>query len=208
MKALIAVDIQNDFCPGGALAVSKGDEVVSIANRLITSCRFDLVVATQDWHIPGHGSFASTSGQPVGTLGVLDGVPQVWWPDHCVWGTKGADFHKNLLTGRANLILRKGFKKNVDSYSAFRDNASYPTGLREYLNANKIEHVYVVGLATDYCVKFTAIDSTIAGFKTHLVVNGCRAVNLKATDEQEAIAEMSKAGVEIIDTDATALKQL
>jgi nicotinamidase/pyrazinamidase len=207
MKALIVVDIQNDFCPGGALAVSKGDEVVPVANRLITSCKFDLIVATQDWHIPGHGCFASVSDQPVGTLGDLNGIPQVWWPDHCVWGTKGADFHKNLLIGRVNLILRKGFNKNVDSYSAFNDNAKKTTGLAEYLKSQGVTDIYVLGLATDYCVKFTATDGVDAGFKTHLVVDGCRAVNLKPNDGEKSITDLELSGVEIVDS-ATLLKKL
>lgn len=207
MKALIVVDIQKDFCPGGALAVAKGDEVVPVANRLITSCKFDLIVATQDWHIPMHGSFASTSGQPIGTLGQLNGVPQVWWPDHCVWGSKGSEFHGNLLIGRVNLILRKGFKKDIDSYSAFNDNAKKTTGLAEYLKAQDITDVYVLGLATDYCVKFTALDSVMAGFSTHLVADGCKAVNLQPDDGQKALDEMSEAGVEIIDS-AKLLKEL
>lgn len=201
MKALIIVDLQNDFMPGGALAVKGGNEVVPVANRLSSSCKFDLIVLTQDWHPSGHKSFASSSGEPVGTMGELNGKPQIWWPDHCVWGTPGAEFHKNLMTGRANLIIRKGMDRKVDSYSAFYDNDGSSVGLGGYLRDRNVGEVYVCGLATDYCVKFTALDAVKLGFNTRLFEDGCRPVNVNPNDGNKAIEEMKTAGIEILHSD-------
>jgi len=201
MKALILVDIQNDFCPKGALAVTKGAEVVPVANRLNTSMMFDYVVLTQDWHPSSHKSFASNNeGAEAWTLGELNGLPQVWWPNHCEWGNKGAEFHKNLLTGRANLILRKGMDPEVDSYSGFFDNAKRSTGLGDWLAAQHIKEVYIMGLATDYCVKFTALDCARLLFKTYLIEDGCRAVNLQPDDGAKAIKEMKSADIEVVNS--------
>lgn len=201
MKALILVDLQNDFMPGGALAVKEGNLVVPVGNRLITSGNFDITVLTQDWHPPGHGSFASVSGKEIGTLGELNGTPQIWWPDHCVWSTKGADFHKNLLPGRTNLIIRKGMDKEVDSYSGFFDNDGSSVGLGGYLKDRAVTKTYIMGLALDYCVKFTALDSAKLGFETHLVIDGCRAVNINEGDGDKAVTEMTQAGVKIAKSD-------
>jgi nicotinamidase/pyrazinamidase len=196
MKALILVDIQNDFCLNGALAVKNGDEVVAVANQLNMAMIFDYVVLTQDWHPKSHKSFASNNKDAkVGELGSLNGNPQIWWPDHCVWGEKGAEFHKDLLTGRANLILRKGMDPEVDSYSGFHDNAGKPSGLGEWLKANKVKEVYIMGLATDYCIKYTALGSVSSGFTTYLVEDGCRAVQPEGG--VNAIAIMRKEGVKI-----------
>lgn len=196
MKALILVDIQQDFCKNGSLAVPKGDEVVPVANRLIVEGKFDIIVATQDQHFPQHCSFASTyQDKKVGDIVEINGIKQILWSDHCCAGSDGAAFHKNLLIGKVNLILRKGFKKEIDSYSGFQDNAKQTTGLGEYLKAVGITDTYIAGLALDYCVKYTALDSSDFGFKTHLILDGCRAVNIKPGDGKNAIEEMKNAGV-------------
>ena len=202
MKALILVDIQNDFCPGGALAVNHGNEVVAVANRLSKSGAFNYIVLTQDWHPQEHRSFASNNdGAKVGTLGELNGLPQVWWPDHCVWNTPGSELHKNLLTGRANLIIRKGMDKAVDSYSGFFDNDGSPVGLGSYLKERSAREVYIMGLATDYCIKFTALDCVKLGFDTYLIEDGCRAVNINPDDGDKAIEEMKAAGIKVVHSD-------
>lgn len=214
MKALIVVDVQNDFCPGGALAVKEGDQVVPVANLLMVEGKFDVVVATQDFHPPTHKSFASNNGdaKPM-SMGELNGVPQVMWPNHCVFGTEGSRFHSNFISNGPHAIIRKGRNPEVDSYSGFFDNKAIidgkevrnPTGLGGYLTNLGVKNVYVMGLATDYCVKFTALDAVGLGFKTHLVSEGCRAVNLSDGDGDAAIAEMKKAGVKIV-TKMEALK--
>lgn len=202
MKALILVDIQQDFCAGGALAVKDGDQVVPVANRLTTSDNFDVIVLSQDWHPQSHKSFASNnSGTKVGDLGELGGKPQVMWPDHCVWNTPGSEFHKNLLTGRASLILRKGMNREVDSYSAFYDNDGTPVGLKGYLKDRDVTEVYIMGLATDYCIKFTVLDSVKCGFETYLIKDGCRAVNISSDDGADAIKEMKNAGAKVVHSD-------
>ena len=201
MKALILVDIQNDFCPGGALAVAEGDAIVPIVNRLMP--RFDLVVATQDWHPEDHGSFASRHGKQPGELHELAGLPQVMWPDHCVQGSNGAEFHPHLDTRRIEAVFRKGTDPTVDSYSGFYDNAQRrSTGLLGYLKEKGVTEVYVVGLATDYCVKFTAMDARQAGFETVLVADAARGVNLNPGDVEKAIAEMRSAGIRVVNSDA------
>jgi nicotinamidase/pyrazinamidase len=195
MKALIVVDIQNDFCPGGALAVRDGDQVVAIANQLMA--KFDLVVATQDWHPKNHGSFAANhAGKKPYDMSELFGLPQVLWPVHCVQGSPGAAFHPQLEVKRLTKIFPKGTDPTVDSYSGFFDNGRrQATGLDEYLKARTINEVSVLGLATDYCVKYTALDAAELGFKTSLVVDGCRGVELQAGDVDKAIAEMRQHGV-------------
>ena len=198
MKALVLVDIQNDFLPGGALAVPRGDEVVPIANRL--QPRFGLVVATQDWHPPGHGSFASTRpGRKPGELAELAGLPQVLWPDHCVQETAGAAFAQALAMNRVEAIIRKGTDPSIDSYSGFFDNGHRKsTGLGDYLKGRGATDVYVLGLATDYCVKFTALDAVRLGFRTFLVQDGSRGVELSKGDVARALDEARKAGVQIV----------
>ncbi|MFA5024178.1 MAG: bifunctional nicotinamidase/pyrazinamidase [Patescibacteria group bacterium] len=201
MKALIVVDVQSDFADkDGTLYVPKGEEVVPTINRLITSCHFPIIVLTQDWHCPGHGSFASShKDKKPGDIIDLNGIQQTLWLNHCEFGTKGAAFHKSLLTGRANLILRKGCDAKVDSYSGFKDNAKHTTGLAEYLEANNVSETYICGLATDYCCKYTALDSFELGFKTYFIEDACRAVNIKPTDGRDATEEIGKSGVVIID---------
>jgi len=198
MKALVLVDLQNDFLPGGALAVPRGDEVIPIANRL--QPRFGLVVATQDWHPPGHGSFASTRpGRKPGELAELAGLPQVLWPDHCVQGTAGAAFAPTLTMARVEAIVRKGTDPAIDSYSGFFDNGHRKsTGLGDYLKGRGATDLYVLGLATDYCVKFTALDAVRLGFRTFLVQDGCRGVELSRGDVARALDEARKAGVQIV----------
>jgi len=198
MRALIVVDIQNDFCPGGALAVAQGDAVVAVANRLMP--HFDRVVATQDWHPAQHGSFAAHHpGKQPGELVDLGGLQQVLWPTHCVQGSPGAAFHTDLATAGITRVFTKGEDPKVDSYSGFFDNGRRAaTGLGEYLREESVREVYVLGLATDYCVKFTALDALSLGFTTKLVADGCRAVNLRPEDGAAAIAEMIAAGIEVV----------
>lgn len=197
-KALILVDIQNDFLPGGALAVAEGDAVVPVANRLQPA--FDLIVATQDWHPPDHGSFASNHpGSEPGQLSELGGLPQVLWPDHCVQGSRGAELHRDLDVSRLVHVFRKGTDAEIDSYSGFFDNGQRKaTGLGDYLRERNVTDVYVMGLATDYCVKWTALDAIQLGFRTHLVEDGSRGVELKPGDVAAALDEVRRAGGEIV----------
>jgi nicotinamidase/pyrazinamidase len=200
-RALILVDIQTDFCPGGGLGVPKGDEVVGVANRLMG--RFGVVAATQDWHPAGHGSFASShAGAKVGDVVELAGLPQILWPDHCVQGTRGANFAAGMNVAGIHKVFRKGSDPGIDSYSGFFDNDHRKaTGLADYLRARGVGEVYVMGLATDYCVKFTALDAAALGFRTHLVIDGCRGVNVHEGDVAKAVEEMRSAGVAILTSD-------
>ncbi len=203
-RALILVDIQNDFCPGGALAVARGDEVVDVANRLIPA--FDLVVATQDWHPRDHGSFAANhpGKQPYQVI-ELHGLEQVLWPVHCVQDSPGAAFHPRLDQKKITKIFPKGTDPTVDSYSGLHDNGRRKsTGLGEWLKAQGVDTVYVLGLATDYCVKFTALDARRDGFATYLVEDGCRGVELHPGDSERAIDELRSSGVVVIDSGAIA----
>ena len=200
MRALILVDIQNDFCPGGALAVKHGDEVVDVANRV--SRHFELVVATQDWHPANHGSFAANQPgrQPYEVID-LDGLEQVLWPVHCVQGSPGAEFHPRLDQARVKKVCPKGTDPTIDSYSGFHDNGRRKsTGMGEWLKTQGVESVYVLGLATDYCVKYTAIDAVRDGFTSYLIEDGCRAVELHLNDGERAIETMRAEGVVVIDS--------
>ncbi len=198
MKALILVDIQNDFLPGGALAVKDGDKIIPVANVVIPS--FELVTATQDWHPADHKSFASN--QPNGKVGdiiELDGLEQVLWPDHCVQGTFGARFASTLDQGKIDRVIQKGTNKNIDSYSGFFDNGKkQDTGLNQYLQSNSIREVYIVGLATDYCVRYTALDAAFLGYKTTVLSDGVKAVNLQLGDDLKAFSDMKAAGIQVI----------
>ncbi len=198
MTALILVDIQNDFIPGGALAVPEGDRIVPVVNRL-QPC-FNLVVATQDWHPADHGSFASNhTGRSPGEVIELGGLPQILWPAHCVQGTPGAAFVPGLDRQRWDHVFVKGTDPLIDSYSGFYDNGHrQATGLADYLLQRGVTNVWIAGLATDYCVKFTALDAVKLGFKTHLIEDACRGVDLKPDDVPRAIEEMKAAGVEIV----------
>lgn len=201
MRALILVDLQNDFLPGGALAVHDGDRVIPIANRLQNEV--DLVVATQDWHPRDHASFASQhGGKRPGEVIELDGLSQVLWPDHCVQLTHGAAFAATLDTRRVSKIFPKGMDPRVDSYSGFFDNGRrHATGLADYLKLKGVREVLVCGLATDYCVKWTALDAAELGFDTFVVVDACRGVELNEGDVDDALDELEDAGVELVTSD-------
>lgn len=195
MKALILVDIQNDFLPGGALAVPDGDQIIPVVNRL--QRLFPLVVATQDWHPSNHGSFAANHpGQQVFAQIDLHGLPQTLWPVHCVQHTPGAELAATLERDRIAQVFPKGTDPAVDSYSGLFDNGHRKTtGLGEWLRAQGVREVFVCGLATDYCVKFTALDAMQMGFQTHLIEDASRGVNLRPDDVQQAVEEMKRAGV-------------
>lgn len=199
-KALILVDLQNDFLPGGSLAVAEGDKVVPIANQLPEF--FDLTIATQDWHPKDHGSFASQhAGQQLGDMVTLNGIPQILWPDHCVQHTKGAEFSSELNQDIIDKIIYKGCDKQVDSYSAFFDNQHLrSTGLHDYLKANGIKTVYLMGLATDYCVKYSAMDAVNLGYEVSVIIDGCRGVELSPGDIDKACEEMRLVGVKLIES--------
>jgi nicotinamidase/pyrazinamidase len=192
--ALLVVDVQNDFCSGGALAVPEGEAVVPIINAIAPL--FPLVVATQDWHTPGHASFASTHArQPFEMIELAYG-PQVLWPDHCVMGTHGAALHPGLVLPGAQMILRKGFHPGVDSYSAFREaDRRTATGLAGYLRERGVSRLFVAGLATDFCVLWTAVDEREAGFEVVVVEDACRAIDLDGSLER-AWRDMRDAGVD------------
>ena len=192
-EALIVIDVQNDFCPGGALAVPGGDEIVSTINDMMDV--FDAVILTQDWHPKGHSSFASSHDDkgPFETTTMPYG-PQVLWPDHCVQGTEGAAFHTGLRTN-ADLIIRKGYRSQIDSYSAFYENdQTTPTGLKGYLNERGINDLTIVGLATDFCVAFSALDAVRLGFNVRVELSACRAIDMDGS-LNAAIENMEKAGV-------------
>jgi nicotinamidase/pyrazinamidase len=192
---LLVIDVQNDFCPGGALAVAAGDAVVPVINRL--SERFDHVVLTQDWHPPGHSSFATShpGSAPFESVTMPYGQ-QTLWPDHCVQGTSGAGFHPMLQTDRAELVIRKGFRPEIDSYSAFYENdRRTPTGLAGYLRERGIRRIFLAGLATDFCVYYSAIDARRLGFEAVLLEAGCRAIDLAGSLET-AHQAMAAAGVQ------------
>ncbi|MFW8633766.1 bifunctional nicotinamidase/pyrazinamidase [Cribrihabitans pelagius] len=194
--ALIVIDVQNDFCPGGALAVPGGDEVVSPINAMMD--HFDTVLLTQDWHPAGHSSFASShpGKAPFDSIGMPYG-PQVLWPDHCVQGSHGAAFRKDLRTG-GDLILRKGFRTAVDSYSGFFENdQTTPTGLEGYLRTRGITRLTLAGLATDFCVAFTALDARRLGFEVSVALAACRAIDLGGS-LQTALQQMRDTGVELL----------
>lgn len=195
--ALIAVDIQNDFCPGGRLAVPHGDEVVAVANALAR--RFETVVLTQDWHPEGHSSFASShpGRQPFEVVQMPYG-PQVLWPDHCTWGSPGAAFHPALDIPHAQAVIRKGWRREVDSYSGFLEaDRQTPTGLGGYLRERGIRRAVVVGLATDFCVNWTAQDAAKAGLEAFVVEEACRAIDLDGSLAR-AWADMAALGVKRI----------
>ncbi len=198
MRALILVDLQNDFVPGGALPVPHGDEVIPVADRV--QKRFDLIVATQDWHPLDQGSFAihHKDGKP-GDVIDLNGLTQVLWPVHCVQDTPGAGFVPELDMERVKKVFRKGDDKDIDSYSGFFDNDHRrSTGLGEYLKERSVTDVYVLGLATDYCVRFTALDAQSLGFQAYLIEDACRGVDLTPGDVAAAIREMTAAGVRVL----------
>ena len=192
---LLVIDIQNDFCPGGALAVPRGDEVVPVVNRL--GAAFAHVVVTQDWHPSGHHSFASAhpGRKPFESIELAYGA-QTLWPDHCVQDSAGAAFRRDLHLPHAELVLRKGFRRSIDSYSAFYENDKRtPTGLAGYLRERGFRRVFLVGLATDFCVHYSAVDARREGFAAVLIEDGCRAIDLDGS-LADAMAKMHAAGIE------------
>src|SRR3954447_6946903 len=196
-SALLVIDVQNCFLPGGSLAVKDGDQVIAVINKIAKG--FDHVVMTQDWHTAGHISFASSHAgkKPFETVDLKYGK-QVLWPDHCVQGTDGAALSKELAIPQAELIIRKGFHKDVDSYSAFTEaDGKTTTGLAGYLKARKLKRLFVAGLATDFCVAWTAIDARKAGFETYVVEDACRGIDTQGS-LAKAWADMAKAGVKPI----------
>jgi nicotinamidase/pyrazinamidase len=200
MRALLLVDLQYDFLPGGALAVANGDETIAVARRLMP--RFETVVATQDWHPSNHASFAvNHPGTQPGQKIDLDGLSQVLWPPHCVEGTRGAELHDDLDRRRLATVIRKGQDPRIDSYSGFFDNGRRKaTGLHDWLQEHRIQQLYVMGLATDYCVKATVIDAIELGYDVWLIENGCRGVNLAPGDHDKAVNIMRGHGATIIES--------
>lgn len=196
--ALLMIDVQNDFCEGGALAVPKASEIIPVINALQT--QFSEIIATRDWHPPHHQSFATMHpGAQVGETIYLSGQHQVLWPVHCVQQTEGAAFHPHLKQNQITKIIDKGLHEAIDSYSAFFDNAKqHQTELHDYLQSKSISTLYLTGLATDYCVLFTCLDACQLGYQVKLVMPGCRAVKLNQGDEVLALQTMQAAGAELI----------
>ena len=193
--ALLIIDVQNDFCPGGALAVADGDDILRGINAIMPE--YDAVILTQDWHPAGHSSFATTHGADPMTLTQMPYGPQVLWPDHCIIGTNGAAFHSDLNVDAADMIIRKGYNPAIDSYSAFFENDhSTPTGLEGYLRTRGIDTLTLVGLATDFCVNYSAVDAAKLGFNVTVRMNLCRAIDFDGSLDA-AIAGMTQAGVSI-----------
>jgi nicotinamidase/pyrazinamidase len=199
---LLVVDLQNDFLPGGALAVPDGDRTIPVINGLMQ--RFALVVATQDWHPADHGSFAANHpGRAPGEVIDLAGIQQILWPVHCVQNTPGAEFTSTLDSRAIRHVIRKGTDRSVDSYSTFFDNARRrSTGLEDYLRSQKVENVFICGLAADYCVKYSALDALTLSFSAIVIQDACRGVNLQAGDSQKALEEIEKAGAKIVESHA------
>lgn len=196
--ALLMVDLQNDFCEGGNLAVPGGSSVIPIANQL--QSYFDVIIATQDWHPKDHMSFATNHpGYVIGDEIVVESLAQVLWPDHCVQDSEGAAFHPGLETNKVHKIFHKGVDKKIDSYSAFFDNAHLrSTGLGDYLREQQVEEIYIMGLATDYCVKYSSLDAAHLGFHVYVIEDACRGVEINPGDIAEAFKEMQSAGVHLI----------
>lgn len=198
-KALIVVDVQNDFCEGGALAVPNANEIIPYINLLMEDSTYDEIILTQDWHPANHKSFASNNGKKVGESIEINGYSQFMWPDHCVQGSYGAEFHKDLYLEKVTHIVQKGKNPEVDSYSGFQDNNQLvKTDLEDYLKFKDIEIVEIVGLALDYCVKFTCLDAAKAGFITCLHYKGTKAVNVKPGNYKDAIIELLENNVTIL----------
>ena len=201
MKTLIIVDTQNDFCPGGALEVPEGDTIIPTINRLAE--QFGCILQTQDWHPEGHSSFASShSGKsPFDTVRMPYGE-QVLWPDHCIQGSRGAEFHPDLVTTRSELIVRKGFRKEIDSYSAFFENDHQtPTGLDGYLKDRGLNELYFCGLATDFCVKWSVVDARKLGYTAYLITDATKGIDVNGSLDA-AREEMKEAGAQFVTSSA------
>ncbi|MBN2401640.1 MAG: bifunctional nicotinamidase/pyrazinamidase [Spirochaetes bacterium] len=199
-KALIVIDVQNDFCPGGSLAVNEGDEIVPVINGIMN--KFDIVIGAQDWHPESHASFASNhKGKNAYDQIDSNGIMQTLWPDHCVQGMPGADFHKDLNSKGFNLILRKGINSKIDSYSAFLENdKKTETGLHGYLDALDAKEVCLCGLATDYCVYYSAMDAVKYGFKTSVILDACRGIDVPEGSIDKCLKDMKSIGIKILKT--------
>lgn len=195
-EAILVIDVQNDFCPGGALAVAGGDEIVAPINALMPD--YQVKVLTQDWHPAGHSSFASShDGKAPLEMIEMPYGPQVLWPDHCIQGSSGAEFHPGLNANAADLVIRKGFRSAIDSYSAFFENDhTTPTGLEGYLKTRGVDTVTLVGLAMDFCVNFSAVDAAKLGFKTRVIESLCRAIDLDGS-LANAKSQMTETGVDL-----------
>jgi nicotinamidase/pyrazinamidase len=200
-RALIIIDVQNDFCPGGKLAVTGGDEIIPIINKL--SGKFEKIIATQDWHPSNHMSFAvNHPGKKDYDVIDYNAIKQVLWPEHCVWGTRGAEFQPDLDIKNVNLIIRKGSNPWIDSYSAFRENDKKTiTGLHGYLKNLQIKENYLCGLALDYCVFYSAMDSRKLGFETYVIIDATRGIDSPGGNIDRALEEMRKKGIKIINSD-------
>lgn len=200
MKAFIIVDLQNDFLPGGSLAVKNGNEIIPIIDKLLLA-PFDLKIASKDWHPEDHGSFAPNHGKNPGEHITLNGIDQILWPVHCVQGTRGADFGPDWDVRQVQKIIYKGTEKDIDSYSTFFDNEHLKaTGLHELLKAKHIKDVYLAGLTTDYCVKYSALDAKQLGFNVFVIEDACRGVNLEPDDTKKALEDMHSAGIHILNS--------
>lgn len=200
-KALIVVDLQNDFMPGGALPVKEGDAVIPLIDKLLKQ-PFDVKVASKDWHPRNHGSFAALHGKKPGEIIILDEIPQILWPTHCVQDTIGAEFAPGWDTKQIEHICYKGTNPQIDSYSVFFDNEHRKsTGLADYLKERGVNSVYIAGVATDYCVKYSVMDALHLGFEVTIVADACRGVNLKAGDDQRSLDDMKAAGAHVTTVD-------
>lgn len=207
MKAFLIVDLQNDFLPGGALGVENGDQIVPIINKLQEV--FSLVIASKDWHPPNHTSFASTHKRKPGEVITIDGIEQILWPDHCVQGTWGAEFTPLLQTEKITKVFYKGVDPRIDSYSAFYDNKNLrSTGLAEYLRDMAVDEIYIAGLTTDYCVKYSVLDASKLGFKINVILDGCRGIDLKPGNVDAAIHKIQAAGAEVINSSDALLQAI
>lgn len=200
MRALVLVDIQNDFLPGGALAVKEGNAILPVVNQLLNK-PFDVIVASKDWHPPDHGSFAATHHKKPGEHIILEGLDQILWPTHCVQDTHGAEFASGWNFHKVHEVFCKGTDRKIDSYSTFYDNGHLrTTGLEAYLKGKGVTDLYVAGLATDYCVKYSVLDALKMGFHVYVVKDAVRGVNLRPDDSQTALEKMQKKGAHLIDS--------
>jgi len=200
-QALVVVDVQNDFLPGGALGIATGDEIIPLINRLVL-LPFDVRVASQDYHPEHHSSFASTWGKKPGEHVVINGIVQTLWPDHCVQGTPGVEFSPQLDKKHFELVAHKGVNPEVDSYSIFFDSQKHrATGLDQFLQKHEITDLYFAGLATEYCVFYSVVDSIHLGFKPHVIIDACRGIDLAPGDVEKAITTMRELGAEIVTTE-------
>lgn len=197
MKCLLLIDLQKDFCKNGALEIKNADGIIKVANFLIKKFKNNLIVATKDWHPSTHKSFAINSDKNIGETITLKGIQQILWPVHCVQNSLGSEFHNKLL--RIENIIYKGTDENIDSYSAFFDNKRLKkTELENFLNKKNIDTLYIMGLATDYCVKYTVFDALSLGYKVFVVVDGCRGVDLEKNSSTLALKEMEDMGATLI----------